>query len=172
MQETSLGYDAIVNYFGLETIEDRYKYLYEKMQEYINERNLQESLLISEGLLQQVVMDYFTDVYRLKEFHKIENINMTKIVSYEVYWILRRKPIQINCTSGGSHMVFANEGFATTFIAHEYLVPEEKEPLSPEKEEAFLTYLKHIYYHLKYRCVDKQCLETMLYSFETGKYIS
>ena len=172
MQETLLSYDVIVNYFGEESIKDRYKYLFEKMQEYINAREMQDCLLISEGILQQMVMDYFTDIYRLKEFHKIENINMTKIVAYEVYWILRRKPIQVSCMSGVSQKVFANEGFVTTFIAHEYLVPEEKEPLARDKEEAFLTYLKHIYYHLKYRCVDKQCLETMLYSFEIGKYIA
>ena len=97
---------------------------------------------------------------------------MTKIVAYEVFWILRRKPIQINRTICNTKMVFANEGFATTFIAHEYLVPEEAEPLEKDKEEAFLKYLQHINYHFKYRCVDKQCLETILYSFEVGKYIS
>lgn len=31
MQETSLSYDEIVAYFSRETIEDRYKYLYDKM---------------------------------------------------------------------------------------------------------------------------------------------
>lgn len=98
MQETMLSYDAIVNYFSEETIADRYKYLYDKMQDYINARGLQGSLNVCEGILHQAVMDYFADVYRLKEFHKIENINMTKIVAYEVYWILRRKPIQINST--------------------------------------------------------------------------
>lgn len=171
MQETLLSYDVIVNYFGKETIADRYKYLCDKMQEYINGRNLQDSLVIYEDILHQVIMDYFADVYRLKEFHQIENINMTKIVAYEVYWILRRKPIQIIGQSVNSKIVFANEGFATTFIAHEYLVPEEIESLSPDKEDAFLKYLRHIYYHLKYRCIDKQCLEIMLYSFKIGKYI-
>ena len=172
MQETLLSYDIIVNYFGRETIADRYKYLYDKMQQYINDRNLQDSLMVCEDILQQTIMDYFADVYRLKEFHKIENINMTKIVAYEVYWILRRKPIQAKGQSANIKIVFANEGFSTTFIAHEYLVPEETEPLSSDKDDAFLRYLKHIYYHLKYRCVDKQCLEIMLYSFETGKYIA
>ncbi len=172
MQETSLSYDVIVKYFGEETIADRYKYLYDKMQEYIDGRNLHDSLMICEDVLQQVIMDYFADVYRLKVFHQIVNINMTKIVAYEVYWILRRKPIQIQGQSANTKMVFANEGFATTFIAHEYLVPEETEPLNPEKEKKFLKYLRHIYYHLKYRCIDKQCLEIMLYSFETGKDIA
>lgn len=172
MQETMLSYDTIVDYFGEGTIVDRYKYLNDKMQEYINARELTDSLIVNQDILHQIVMDYFADVYRLKEFHKIENINMTKIVAYEVYWILRRKPIQINSTVGNAKIVFANEGFLTTFIAHEYLTPEEMEPLGKEKEDAFLKYLQHINYHLKYRGVDKQCLEAMLYSFEIGKYIS
>lgn len=172
MQETMLSYDAIVNYFGEETIADRYKYLYDKMQDYINTRGLKSSLIVCEDILHQAIMDYFADVYRLKEFHKIENINMTKIVAYEVYWILRRKPIQISGAEVNTKVVFANEGFATTFIAHECLVPQETQPLSKEKEEVFLKYLQHINYHLKYRCIDKQCLETILYSFEVGKSIS
>ncbi|MDO4328522.1 MAG: hypothetical protein Q4C66_04200 [Lachnospiraceae bacterium] len=172
MQENALSYDTVVNYFGTETIQERFKYLYDKMQEYINERSQQGKLVVNEDILQQLVMDYFTDVYRLKEFHKIEHINITKIVAYEVFWILRRKPLQIQSESSDSKLVFANEGFATTFIAHELLVPEETEPLSSDKEAEFLKFLQHINYHLKYRNVDKQCLEVMLYSFEVGKFIS
>lgn len=172
MQQNTLSYDAIVNYFGEEVITDRYRYLHEKMQQYINARGQQESLFVCEDILHQVIMDYFADVYRLKEFHKIENINMTKIVAYEVYWIVRRKPIQIKFEPVNVSKTFANEGFATTFIAHEYLVPEERIPLNADKEEAFFKYLRHVNYHLKYRCMDKQCLEIMLYSFETGKYIA
>lgn len=118
------------------------------------------------------IMDYYADIYRLKEFHKIEHINITKIVSYEVYWLLRRKPIQVKAMSIDSKVVFANEGFLTTFIAHECLVPEETQPMNKEKEEVFFKYLRHINYHLKYRNVDKQNLEIMLYSFETGRFIA
>ena len=172
MQEELLNYNEIMAYFTEETITERFKYLYDKMQEYINERNQQDCLMINEDILHQVLMDYFTDIYRLKKFHKIENINITKIVAYEVFWILRRKPLQIKKEISDARLVFANEGFLTIFIAHELLIPEETEPLSAVQEEKFLKYLKHINYHLKYRNVDKQCLEAMFYSFETGKIIA
>lgn len=172
MQEESLNYSEIVGYFSEETIADRFKYLYDKMQEYIHERGLQDDLLVNEAILHQVVMDYFTDIYRLKKFHQIENINITKIVAYEVFWLLRRKPLQIRQETSEQKLVFANEGFLTVFIAHELLIPEETEPLSAEQEERFLKYLKHIHYHLKYRNIDKQCLEAMFYSFEIGKVIA
>lgn len=172
MQEESLNYNEIIGYFSEETIADRFKYLYDKMQEYINERGQQAYLLVNEAILHQVVMDYFTDIYRLKKFHQIENINITKIIAYEVFWLLRRKPLQICRETTEPKLVFANEGFLTVFIAHELLIPEETEPLSAEQEERFLKYLKHINYHLKYRTMDKQCLEAMFYSFEIGKVIA
>lgn len=108
MQETSLGYDEIVAYFGKETVEDRYKYLYEKMREYIDATNQNEVLCVKMSLLQQAVMDYFSDVYRLKTFHKIEHTNITKIIAYEIFWILRREPIQL--TEQGD-VIFPNEEF-------------------------------------------------------------
>lgn len=166
MQETSLSYDEIVAHFGRDTIEDRYKYLYDKMQEYINEIKQTDVLYINTTLLQQTIMDYFVDIYRLKTFHKIEHVNITKIVAYEIYWILRRKPIQLKETGT---ITFPNESFLTIFVAHELLVPEETEPWSQHQEDIFLKYLSHFNYHLKYRNVDKQCLEAMLFSFETAK---
>ncbi len=166
MQDTSLNYDEIVAHFGKDTITDRYEYLYDKMQDYINETKQSDVLYVNTNLLHQVVMDYFSDIYRLKSFHKIEHANITKIVAYEVFWILRRKPIQLK-ESGEA--VFSNEGFLTVFVAHELLVPEETEPLNSQQEEIFLKFLAHFNYHLKYRNVDKQSIEAILFSFETAK---
>ena len=166
MQETSLSYDEIVAYFGKETIEDRYKFLYDKMQDYIDATKQNDGLYVNKSLLQQAILDYFVDIYRLMIFHKIEHINITKIVAYEVFWILRRKPIQMK---EAGNVVFPNEGFLTIFVAHELLAPEETEPLSKKQEDIFLKYLSHFNYHLKYRNVDKQNLEIMLLSFETAR---
>lgn len=168
MQETSLSYDGIIAYFSEETIRDRYAYLYDKMQAYIVEIKQEDSLYINESILQQVILDYFADIYRLKNFHKIEHANITKIIAYEIFWILRRKPIQLK---EACDIVFPNESFLTVFVAHELLVPDETEPLSQEQEEVFLKFLSHFNYHLKYRNVDKQCLEAMLMAFETAKHM-
>lgn len=169
MRENALSYGEIVEYFGETKITDRYRFLYDKMLEYITVRNQKEKLFICEPILQQVVMDYFADIYRLKEFHKIDKANITKILAYEAYWILRRKPLQIRPEVWDSKLAFCNEGFITTFLAHELLIPEETEPMSTEEEKRFLKYLQHLNYHLKYRQMDKQGLEAMLYSYETGR---
>lgn len=172
MQETLLQYDEIIEYFGEQTIKDRFKFFYDKMSEYIVARDLKGILSINEAILQQLVMDYFTDVYRLKKFHRITNINKTKILAYELYWLLRRKPLQICSDTDESKIVFCNEGFAITMLASEFLAPYESEPLTKEKEDVFFGYLDHLYYHFKYREVDKQCLETIIFSFKTGLSIA
>ncbi len=163
----------IVEYFSEETIRDRYRFLYDKLQGYINERELSDKLTVDEAILQQMVMDYFADIHRLKVFHRIEHINKAKILAYEVHWLLRRKPLQIvrsnqqECASTeqvDQNLVFCNEGFAVTLIANEFLMPKEAIPLTPDKEDIFMNFLEHLYYHLKYRNVDKQCLELVLYA--------
>lgn len=171
MADNLVKYDVIVKEYSEEVIADRYKYLYDKMKKYIEERNSQDILVINEELLQQAVMDYFADVYRLKIFHQIDHINMTKIVAYEVHWLLKRKPIQLPNHVEDNKYVFANEGFLTTFIAHELLVPDDRNLLSEQESQDFLKLLRHINYHLKYRSVDKQSLELLLLSFETGRRI-
>ena len=168
MRENQLSYDEIVNYFGKAKIADRYKYLYDKMKEYISARGLQGKLIIHESILQQVVMDYYCDIYRLKEFHKIDKITVNQIISYTSFWILRRKPIIPDPEVNESHLIFSNENFVTVYLAHEML-PDGEEPLSAEEEEHFLDYLRHLNYHLRYRNVDKQTLEIIIYSYQCGR---
>lgn len=169
MRDNCLSYSEIVNYFGNKKITDRYKYLYDKMDAYIRARELEDQLVIHEGILQQVVMDYLVDIYRMKEFHKIDHAGPTKIIAYEAYWILRRKPLQPCEGALDSKLVFANEGFITTLVAHELLIQAGDEPMSQETEENLLEFLRHLNYHLKYRSCDKKNLELMLYAYQTGR---
>lgn len=169
-----IPYDEIRNHFGDDKIKERYSFLYEKMSEYIEARYDESILIINEDILHQAIMDYFADIYRLKLFHKIDRVNITKIVAYEVYWLWRRKPIQlVNAFGNTSKMVFANEGFLTTFIAHACLGEDDAlKPMSKEQEEKYLKFLSHINYCLKYRAIDKQSLETMLMATEMGKALA
>lgn len=173
----ALSYSEVVEHFGKDTIRDRYRFLFEKMCIYISERKLSEHLWISERILQQLVMDYFTDIFRLQNFHKIENPNKAKILAYQIYWILRRKPIQIKSPenelqSEDSRTVFPNEGFATTLISTEFLMPKENIAVPEKEEQIFFEFLDHLYYYFKYRNVDKQNLELILYSFYAGNMLS
>lgn len=41
--------------------------------------------------------------------------------------------------------------------------------MDSEKEAMFLGFLDQLYYHFKYRLIDKQNLEVVLCAFEVGK---
>lgn len=162
-----ITYSMILEEFGDKKVRERYEFLHEKILNYIKAKKIEEKVYINTELLQQAILDYFTDIYRLKRFHGIDKVNITKIVSYEVYWLLRRRPIQIK-SNDANDLKFVNENFLTVFLAHEFLF-SDTEVATEAGEKIFLDYLKHISYHLKYRNVDKQNIEIMLISFETGK---
>jgi len=166
VENIHITYSMILEVFSDEKINNRYEVFYDKIQRYIDAKDLNEKVHIDKGLLQQVIIDYFTDIYRLKIFHNIEKVNISKIVAYEMYWFLRRKPIQSN--EENFDMPFINENFATFFIAHEFLY-DDTEVMSTDGENKFMSFLEHLSYHFKYRNIDKQFLELLLSSFETGK---
>ena len=56
-------------------------------------------LRIHEMALTHAVMDYYSDIQRLKEYQKIERVNEIKIMAYETFWLLKRKP----CCKNGYH---------------------------------------------------------------------
>ena len=88
-------YGFIVDYFTEEKIQSRYAWLYNLMQSYLEAEKIQDKVYISEDILNHVIIDYFVDIYRLKEFQDIETTHDSKIYAYLISWILRHKPLQI-----------------------------------------------------------------------------
>lgn len=168
MKEEQLSYNFLLEHFGEEKISNRYKYLYAKLEDYIKLRQLDDKVNINRGILQNVVVDYFTDIYRLKEFHNIQSANIIKIISYTAYWLCRRKPIQIINDEDDS-LTFINEAFVTSFLIHEYTSPNSKRPLDSASKEKYKDLIDQVFYHLKYRNIDKQTIELLFCAFEAGK---
>ena len=56
---------------------------------------LENKLRIDEESFQMAIIDYFTDTARLKDFQDIKRTNVDKIYGYELFWFLRRHPIQL-----------------------------------------------------------------------------
>ena len=72
----------------------RYKALLDRIQSAIEGMELQDEVHVNEDLLGEVVIDYFEDIDRLKEFEEIDRTKTSKICAYETYWLVKRKPIQ------------------------------------------------------------------------------
>lgn len=51
--------------------------------------------MISSNALDHVVVDYFVDIDRLKDFQNIQLTYESKIYAYLAFWLLRHKPLQL-----------------------------------------------------------------------------
>lgn len=166
----SFDYSEILNSFGEEKIEDRYANLYEYLESFIKRHKYEEKVTIANSVLNQVVIDYFADIYRLKNFHHIEAINYIKIHAYTAYWILRRKPLQIiQDDVNDVNLAFVNEKFVASYLIQFTRGENDKVIILEEERQAYLEFVKNLEYFLRYRLVTPQMIETMLEAYMAGK---
>lgn len=126
-------------------------------------------------LLGNTVMDYYTDMVRIKKFHPIEFTNVYKRIGYMVYWFLKRKPIQI-VSDSDAVQADINERFIVSYIINEFL--ETKEENTPNinwnecwsriPQERKNNFFENWVYFLTYRNFTAQSLELALMNFEMG----
>ncbi len=117
------------------------------------------------------VMDYYSDIQRLKEYQKIERVNEIKIKAYETFWLLKRKPIQLMKQLEDDKMLYVNEKFLLTRLTSFMLGEDMNIPLVEDKKKAYTNYLDTLYYYLKFRRCDAQAIELMLLAFQAGRVV-
>lgn len=181
---TNAKYTELIKKFnphGAEKIDNRYTHILKRMNAWIEERNFQNYIKVDRLLLQHAVLDYFSDISRLKNYHGIETTNSEKVIAYEAYWLWRRRPLQIVKNPYDSDedvkdvLLFCNEYFILAEICL-YLyngfddrIQNEalKDPASNSQ-----SFCKLLLYHLKFRQCNAQAFELMLWSFLAAKEIS
>jgi hypothetical protein len=129
------------------------------LQKLEQELGVENFAVVDDNILCHLVLDYFADIQRLKDFHGISNANKIKIVAYTSYWLCRRKPIQFTVPVEGAD-VFINEAFVVSYIADE-LYAFTKWGLSEKIK-------KNLFYHLKYRHLDPQAFELLIAAYLEG----
>jgi hypothetical protein len=165
IESAFVEYSEITDEFEKQKLISRYKTLLVIATDFIQKMGYSNSVYINEMILLYAMCDYFSDILRLKSFHNIDRINEIKILSYEIYWLLKRKPLQIR--DNNKDFIYVNEQFALSRILH-YLSDDKKEStrtLGGDKLEFFVNTLL---YYLKYRPFDAQSLEMFLISFNAG----
>jgi len=170
INQKTYDYSDVLSSFGKDKIEERYISLYEYLESFIKRHKFEGKIHIADSILNQVVIDYFADIHRLKNFHHIEAINYIKIHAYTAYWILRRKPLQILKDNVEEiDLAFANEKFVASYLI-QYLRGEDEKVIILESERmAYLEFVKNLEYFLRYRTVTPQMIETMLEAYMAGK---
>ena len=116
----------------------------------------------------QVILDYFMDVMRLKEFHSIERIRTEKLFAYTISWIVKRKPIQFREYSDRERDIFVNERFAAYLLINECLMCGSKHFVKEAYAEKLVEYTEMLLYYFKYRQCDPKTLELLIKSFKMG----
>lgn len=164
------GYEDIVEEFGKARIQERFQELYVEYNQFIEDKNLKEEVKLNTFTLMHAVLDYFSDISRLKKFHKIKKTNSFKIMAYEISWLLRRKPLQI-LKDGKEELVYINEKFVLSYVLLylSRLVGEDFYDKLDEKNKKIVNgFIDSLYYYLKYRNCNSQSLEFALVSFGAG----
>ena len=147
-------------------MEARFEMLYQDMQTYIEVSGYQEKVFVNSMVLAYVITDYMADIQRLKEFHKVNHINSIKVTSYTLYWLLRRKPIQV--LADDKELIYVNERFALAHLA-EFLSDKDKGLIISRDDKALGAFLESVLYFFKYRLFSAQDIEMMIISFFAGQ---
>jgi hypothetical protein len=159
-------YADLIEKYGEEKLISRYETLLKISNDFIQKMGFSEYVFVNEMIMLYAMCDYFSDILRLKNFHKIDKVNETKITSYEVFWLLKRKPLQIK--NGGHEFVYVNEQFALSRIIH-HLSGDENVTLITLGNEKLEFFMNNLFYYLKYRPFEPQMLEMFILSFNAGR---
>lgn len=171
IENTYVNYSELLEQVGEETIFQRITTISQEMKDFLEQNDLCDVAYIQEMALTHAIMDYFSDIQRLKDYQKIEHINEIKIKAYETFWILKRKPIQLIGQIDDDRKLYVNEKFLLTRLTSFMLDEKIMEPLVGEKGIAFKKFLDTLYYYLKFRRCDAQSIELMLLAFKAGMLI-
>lgn len=172
------SYDELIQTIGAELIENRFNKLYKDMECFLEgiDKN-GKAFKINSRVLLIAILDFFADIDRLKLFHHIDKINEFKTKSYEVAWLLRRKPIQTLIEESDEGMEpstiedfdYINEQFVFNYLMAFLL---DCRDIKDNKEiEKLNGFFDSVFYYLKFRNCEPRVLELMLISFKAGEIV-
>jgi hypothetical protein len=167
-------YKFLLDFFPGNIIHIRSNALWNDIVKVLEGSGHDEKVRIDEETFQMVIIDYFTDVARIKDFHLIEKINVNKIYGYGLYWFLRRKPIQI--LEPFADYFDINEkvaiGVFLPKILKEAGITYTQNTQDEQLRKRMATFVNLLFYNLKYRLYTPQSLELMIEAFLCGCEIS
>ena len=161
-------YCYIFKEFDENVVSDRYDWLYSMIIEFLDMEKADQYAYVSEEILRHVIIDYFVDIYRLKEFHNIELTNQIKIYAYLSYWLLRHTPIQLKENVPEEH-IFINEEFVSEMIRAFLFMGFDNVPVLKESLERIDDFLGTMIYYFKYRDFSAKDIEMTILAFKAGE---
>ena len=163
-------YQFLLQYFPANKMSNRFMYLWADTVKVIESIGLEDKVKIDEESFQMFILDYFTDIARLKDYQDIKRANVDKIYGYELFWFLRRHPIQL--LEGVSDNFDINEKVAIGVFLPRILVeaglPCNKDDQSEDFRARLGNFVNLLFYNLKHRAYTQQSLELAIEAFLCG----
>lgn len=160
MDKKDNSYEYLVKQFTEDTILKRELYWFREANRAIREMKLEGKAVVNKNRLHHMILNYFADIARLKEFHKIKKINIAKVYGYSAYWFLRTSPIQLTSDKVNNNQLFVNEK-CISLVLWGIFMEEHKDSI---RNEILSKYLNETYYFFKYRNYNPQSIELQLTS--------
>lgn len=162
------SYATMIEDIGVQKFQERFEELKKTMDQFIEDAGYAGHVECNERILLAVLLDYWADIYRLKNFHLIEKARTDKIFAYLITWIIRRKPLQFVHYTNEEKDIYVNERFAAFLLLNECLLSGQKKFVKSENLEELERYVDAVLYYFKYRECNPQVLELMIESFKMG----
>jgi len=163
-------YQFLLQYFPGNIMSMRLKALWVDTDNVIKNFGLKSKLRMDEESFKNIILDYFTDIARLKDFQDIKRTNTDKIYGYELFWFLRRHPIQL--LEEDPNLYDINEKVALNVFIPRILaeagLPYDHKNQTKEFQERLKTFIDLLFYNMKYRTYTQQSLELMIEAFLCG----
>lgn len=148
--------------------EARFKELLKTANEFIKEAGYSENVECNERIMLNVILDYYADIDRLKQFHNVDLVRPTKMIAYTVAWIVKRKPLQFVKYSDEERDIFVNERFAAYLMINECMTADNKKYIDKKNYAQLREYSDLLLYYFKYRECNPQVIELAIESFKLG----
>jgi len=163
-------YQFLLKYFPGNIMPMRFMALWADTVKVVESYGLEKKLRIDESSFQNVIIDYFIDTARLKDFQDIKRTNVDKIYGYELFWFLRRHPVQLIEDIPDNFDI--NEKIALGVFIPRILaeagLPYEPKNQSKEFQDILNKFIHLLFYNIKYRPYTQQTLELMIEAFLCG----
>lgn len=161
--------DDILNNFAQKNskFEDRYTSMLEDINAFNKALEYSDRVEVDRLALGYALLDYFEDIKRLKQFHHLDHVNSTKIVSHTAYWLLRRKPIQV--LKPDKDLLYVNERFVLAYILNFLSGEDSGVSILTANRAGLDSFADLLFYFLKYRINSPESLELAIASFFAGQ---
>lgn len=146
----------------------RLEELIKTANEFIKEAGYSENVECNERIMLNVILDYYADIERLKQFHDVDLVRPTKMIAYTVAWIIKRKPLQFVKYSDAERDIFVNERFAAYLMVNECMTEDNKKYIDKRYYAQLREYSDLLLYYFKYRECNPQVIELAIESFKLG----